>query len=292
MDTRPFLSRSYRNLYQEAINLLKDYYSENEAHAFAKRWLNDRYFLIHNKEFSPLYLDEKPEELSIWLYDLEQIATRKPLQYVLQTAFFDNLALHVTPDVLIPRPETEDLVSLIHQHNPQVTTNFSILDVCTGSGCIAIALKKRLPNAQVSALDISQYALAIAKLNAEKQQTPINFYHKDIFEALPQDFMHLDLIVSNPPYIPENEYRELPHHIKNFEPAIALVSTPNPIQFYEKISLVAKHWLKPQGQLWCEIHPHFHPQLQKLLQNHSYENIQFLKDFTEKPRFLFATKGN
>lgn len=292
MDSRPFLSSSYRNLFQEALNLLRNYYPENEASAFAKRWLQDRFFLIHNKTFSPLFLDEIPADLSLWHKDLEQIATGKPLQYVLQTAFFDNLTLHVTPDVLIPRPETEQLVSLIHQHNPQITTNFSILDVCTGSGCIAIALKKRLPNAQVLALDISPEALAIAQMNAEMHHAPITFYHKDLFKTLPLDFQHLDLIVSNPPYIPENEYLQLPHHIIHFEPAIALVSTPNPIQFYEKIIFNAKHWLKPHGQLWCEIHPNFLTQLQNLLLSNGFQNIQFLKDFADKSRFLFAFKGN
>jgi release factor glutamine methyltransferase len=211
----------------------------------------------------------------------------EPIQYIIgETEFFD-LTFKVTPDVLIPRPETEGLVRWIIQD--QAKPNLDVLDLCTGSGCIAISLYKYLNNASVSALDVSTGALATAKENADLNKANIHFLLKDILKAktLPQQY---DVMVSNPPYVRNLEKELMSNNVLEHEPHLALfVGDDNPLIFYSKIINLSKTYLKPNGTLYLEINEYLGDATKALLNSDSFLNIELKKDIFGKDRMLKAT---
>lgn len=182
------------------------------------------------------------------------LALGKPIQYILGKGWFMGKEFTVNENVLIPRPETEELVSWIIEYVSIKNKPLQIIDIGTGSGCISIALKNALPDCTITGLDISQEALNIAQLNATQLNTPIDWIQQDIlkFNSLPNTY---DIIVSNPPYIPNHEKINMQVQVKNYEPALALfVTNKDPIIFYRIIASLAKEYLNPHGQLFFEIH--------------------------------------
>jgi release factor glutamine methyltransferase len=178
----------------------------------------------------------------------------KPIQYILGKAWFMGRSFMVNEHVLIPRPETEELIEWVVDYAHIIAKPLQLLDIGTGSGCIAISLKKALPNCSLSAMDISAEALTVAKNNAASLETSIEFIEQDIIHqtTLPQVF---DVMVSNPPYIPIREKINMEAQVKNYEPLIALfVPNEDPLVFYRAIAQVAKKYLAPRGQLFFEIH--------------------------------------
>ena len=178
----------------------------------------------------------------------------KPIQYILGKAWFMGRSFMVNEHVLIPRPETEELIEWVVDYAHIIVKPLQLLDIGTGSGCIAISLKKALPNCSLSAMDISAEALTVAKNNAASLETSIEFIEQDIIHqtTLPQVF---DVMVSNPPYIPIREKINMEAQVKNYEPLIALfVPNEDPLVFYRAIAQVAKKYLAPRGQLFFEIH--------------------------------------
>ncbi len=178
----------------------------------------------------------------------------KPIQYILGKAWFMGRSFMVNEHVLIPRPETEELIEWVVDYAHIIAKPLQLLDIGTGSGCIAISLKKALPNCSLSAMDISAEALTVAKNNAASLETSIEFIEQDIIHqtTLPQVF---DVMVSNPPYIPIREKINMKAQVKNYEPLIALfVPNEDPLVFYRAIAQVAKKYLAPRGQLFFEIH--------------------------------------
>ena len=178
----------------------------------------------------------------------------KPIQYILGKAWFMGRSFMVNGHVLIPRPETEELIEWVVDYAHIIAKPLQLLDIGTGSGCIAISLKKALPNCSLSAMDISAEALTVAKNNAASLETSIEFIEQDIIHqtTLPQVF---DVMVSNPPYIPIREKINMEAQVKNYEPLIALfVPNEDPLVFYRAIAQVAKKYLAPRGQLFFEIH--------------------------------------
>ena len=178
----------------------------------------------------------------------------KPIQYILGKAWFMGRSFMVNEHVLIPRPETEELIEWVVDYAHIIAKPLQLLDIGTGSGCIAISLKKALPNCSLSAMDISAEALTVAKNNAASLETSIEFIEQDIIHqtTLPQVF---DVLVSNPPYIPIREKINMEAQVKNYEPLIALfVPNEDPLVFYRAIAQVAKKYLAPRGQLFFEIH--------------------------------------
>ncbi len=183
-----------------------------------------------------------------------ELKAGKPIQYVIGKAWFMGEAYSVNEHVLIPRPETEELVDWILEYAEIKGTSLRILDIGTGSGCIAIALKKALPNSNVSAIDISTNALKVAAENASILNAAIEFVPLDILNTafLPDQY---DVIVSNPPYIPMHEMENMEMQVAAQEPNIALfVPDEDPLVFYKAIARLAKLHLKPNGQLFFEIH--------------------------------------
>jgi release factor glutamine methyltransferase len=208
---------------------------------------------------------------------LSKLKKEFPVQYITGKTEFYSLPFNVNPDVLIPRPETEELVEWI-QDDAQDSKNIHILDIGTGSGCIAISLAKNITNATVYALDFSESALHTAQENAELNGVKITFIHQDILKAdsLTENF---DIIVSNPPYVRELEKKEIQKNVLNNEPHSALfVDNNNPLVFYNKITDLALTHLKPHGSLYFEINQYLGNEMLQMLADKGFSNTQLKKD--------------
>ena len=217
------------------------------------------------------------DDLDFLQNSLLKLKNQIPIQYMVGETAFYGLMFKVDKNVLIPRPETEELVEWIIQNNKN-SNSLKILDVGTGSGCIAISLAKNLPNAAVSALDISAEALNVAKNNAAMNQVRVEFINADILkiEKLATDF---DIIVSNPPYIRELEKSQMQQNVLSNEPHIALfVKNENPLLFYDKIAELAKKHLTENGVLYFEINQYLGPETVELLKSKGFKNIELKKD--------------
>jgi release factor glutamine methyltransferase len=196
----------------------------------------------------------EPSQIEQLDHYVEQLLNGKPLQYIIQKAWFLGKAYFVNEAVLIPRPETEELVEWIIEYAQIINKPLSILDIGTGSGCIPISLKLAIPNAHITAIDISKEALAIAEQNAANYHTEIEWIAQDILQTK-QLKDRYDIMVSNPPYIPLREKLAMQKQVADHEPEIALfVPDQFPLIFYSKIAHIGKSALKPNGQLFFEIH--------------------------------------
>jgi len=239
--------------------------------------------------------------------NLLQIATKQleqeiPIQYIIGKTEFFGLPFHVNKEVLIPRPETEELVEQVLKKVSLIKTcnssknetikekQLKVLDIGTGSGCIAISLKKQLPSSEVSALDVSNKALRVAKKNAFLNNVDINFVHQDILKTNDLDKLY-DVIISNPPYVRELEKKEIKNNVLNNEPHLALfVDNKNPLLFYNKIAELAKKFLIKNGQLHFEINQYLGKETIKLLAEKGFKNIQLKKDIFGNDRIITAFK--
>lgn len=223
---------------------------------------------------------------------LQAMLRHTPVQYVTGTGWFYGLELKVTPDVLIPRPETEELAEWIIEDVKKTGMHPGILDIGTGSGAIPLAIKHNLPFATVSAIDISAGALAVAKENAEKLSLEVNFSLVDVLDekataALPV----FDIIVSNPPYICDHESAGMQEQVVSYEPNIALFVPDNdPLRFYRRIGLLAKEKLVPGGSLYFEINEAYGAETVSLLQEQGYVQVILKQDLFGKDRMVKATK--
>ena len=223
---------------------------------------------------------------------LQQLLVQKPVQYVLNEAWFYKMKFFVNENVLIPRPETEELVEWIIKNVRRTTYDVrcTILDIGTGSGCIPVSLKRELHNTNVTAIDVSEKALQVAKKNAESLNAKIDFLKIDFlnennWKALPQ----FDIIVSNPPYIPFQEKEKLAKNVTAFEPDIALfVENKNPFIFYEKISTFAKSHLKQNGKIYVEVHEEYAENIKNIFENAGFIS-EIKKDIYGKERMVRAT---
>lgn len=245
---------------------------------------------ITNKPYKWLIIDPEAtftiSQFADWQVAAERILGGEPIQYVIGRAWFRDLELFVAPGVLIPRPETELLVDLIIEAEKKIL-NPKIIDIGTGSGCIALSLSQEIPNSSVFAVDYSVQALAIAKRNALELDLPIKFIHLDILQVERDQFSDFDCIVCNPPYIPESESKEMENHVVAFEPSSALfVPDEDPLLFYNKVSWLGTHWLKPGGWLFFEIHCDFGEQVVNLMQALGYIQIELHQDLSGRDRIV------
>lgn len=227
------------------------------------------------------------EEIEKWNAVLGELETQKPIQYIFGKAHFYGLEFEVNPNTLIPRPETEELVEWIITEN-KYKGQLSLLDIGTGTGCIAISLAKNLPDASVSAIDVSEGALATAKRNAKHNSVEVNFILKDILaaETLPQVY---DVIVSNPPYVRNLEKEEIKENVLQYEPHLALfVDDNDPLLFYRKIAQLAKTQLSPNGRLYFEINQYLGPETVQMLEDMGFVNVVLKKDIYGNDRMVAA----
>ncbi len=235
-----------------------------------------------------------PADDAAWLLlALSELMQAKPIQYILGHAWFMGMKLAVSEAVLIPRPETEELVRLVARYHASATAPLRIIDIGTGSGCIAIALKKALPGAQVYALDVSDDALRIARQNAESQSVAIDFIHADILEwdLVFQDEQRFDVIVSNPPYITTAEEGDMHRNVLEHEPHLALFVQGNaPLLFYEHIAAFASHHLQPGGDLYVEINRHYGQAVCDLFRKKGLGAVTLHQDMQGADRMVCANK--
>ncbi len=251
---------------------------------------------------------DKEEEQSLF-EALSQLKLQKPIQYVLGKALFMDLELEVNENVLIPRPETEELVQWVlddcqfERSRERADTKYlNILDIGTGSGCIAIALAKKLPNANVFAMDISKEALEVAQLNAKKNQVDVKFIQEDVLNPdielnlelvlnpKPEHQPIFDIIISNPPYVTFSEKSGIKNNVLDFEPHLALFVPDDDAQlFYKSIITLAKRNLKKDGGIYLEVNQYLGEDTTNLLKAHNFSEIELRKDIFGNHRMVKAT---
>ena len=230
------------------------------------------------------------KQYQYFLEALSQLKQEMPIQYIIGQTEFYGLQFRVNEHVLIPRPETEELVDLIVQ-SIKPAKRLRILDIGTGSGCIAISLAKQLTNAEVYAMDVSNEALEMAKANALENDVDVTFYNMDILQWKSNksffDDIQFDVIVSNPPYVRQFEKAQMRNNVLSHEPHLALfVEDTDPLVFYRAICELAVDKLVPGGELYFEINQYLGSDMQGLLENFSFKNTTLKKDFLGNHRFI------
>lgn len=239
------------------------------------------YYLGKDMVLSP----KKEQELEDILLRLSRF---EPLQYIEGRAVFLGREFQVAPGVLIPRPETEELVELMLKEIP---SDARILDVGTGSGCIAVSLAKELPHASVTAWDVSPEALCVARANACKLQAEVRFVECDVLTYLPDTDERYDVIVSNPPYITESEKCDMEPNVLQWEPSLALfVPDDDPLRFYSRIAALGCTMLNEGGRLYFEINRSMGNGMEEMLSEMDYVNVRVMKDLSQNDRFVIAEK--
>lgn len=291
--------KQYRNYFNET---LKTIYPITEIDSFFFLLLEE--YLGFRRVDIVLKSDFKitQETLNLLQSATKQLEQEVPLQYIIGKTEFYGLPFVVNKHVLIPRPETEELVAWVVSESSRFKTfntstkqttetkQLKILDIGTGSGCIPISLKKQLPFAKISAIDISEEALSVAKKNAVLNNVDIHFILQDILKTVALD-QHYDIIISNPPYVRELEKKELKNNVLKNEPHVALfVENDNPLIFYAKIAELAKKYLNKNGLLFFEINQYLGTETIDLVNKKGLKNIQLKKDMFGNDRIIVASK--
>lgn len=244
-----------------------------------------RFILALQPEYTLTKVEETP------LFEtLAKLKTQEPIQYILGETEFMGLSFKVNPSVLIPRPETEELVRwILEEVKANSKENSNILDVGTGSGCIPISLAKNLPAAQLTALDISESALQVAQDNAKQNEVNLSFVQANVLDADLQLEHTFDIIVSNPPYVRVVEQEEMKQNVTGFEPQEALyVPDDNPLLFYKRINQLAKTYLAEGGMLFYEINQYLASEMKVLMEQDGFSEIEVRKDIFGNFRMLKA----
>ena len=270
------------------VEALLPFYDEMEADSFFYLLLENKHQLRRIDLALDVDIEFSETDISNWNAILEKLKIQIPIQYIIGTTHFYGLEFIVDENVLIPRPETEELVDWIVKLNSKLSKkkNLKILDIGTGSGCIAVSLAKNIPNSEVFAIDVSEKALAIAKKNAILNKVLVTFLHKNILETknLSRKF---DIIVSNPPYVRNLEKAEIKPNVLDNEPHLALFVPDNdPLIFYKKIAELAAANLNPNGQLFFEINQYLGKETQELLEYIGLKNIELRKDIYGNDRMI------
>ena len=291
--------KQYRNYFNET---LKTIYPITEIDSFFFLLLEE--YLGFRRVDIVLKSDFKitQETLNLLQSATKQLEQEVPLQYIIGKTEFYGLPFVVNKHVLIPRPETEELVAWVVSESSRFKTfntstkqttetkQLKILDIGTGSGCIPVSLKKQLPFAEISAIDISNDALTVAKKNAVLNNVDIHFILQDILKTVALD-QHYDIIISNPPYVRELEKKELKNNVLKNEPHVALfVENDNPLIFYAKIAELAKKYLNKNGLLFFEINQYLGTETINLVNKKGLKNIQLKKDMFGNDRIIVASK--
>jgi release factor glutamine methyltransferase len=266
---------------------LADLYSDTELQSITRLLISkitgyNFTEILVNK--NTIFSDEQAQNVDNYL---EKLKNHMPIQYVLGETEFCGLNFNVDESVLIPRPETEELVEWIVK---EASPNSKILDIGTGSGCIAISLKHFLPNSEVFACDISEESLHTAIKNAKQNNTDIHFFQADILKYSKSDVLY-DVIVSNPPYIPVYEKDMLDFRVKDYEPSSALyVPDDDPLLFYRKIAEFAELYLVSGGKIFFEIYSEYAKDCVELLENMVFQQVVLKQDISGKDRMLCGIK--
>ena len=276
------------------IQELAPFYDAYEAESFFYLILEDKHKLRQIDLALNHELTFEESDIENWKTLLAELQKEVPLQYVLGKTNFYGLDFEVNEHVLIPRPETEELVEWIIAENSNIERlkNLKILDIGTGSGCIAISLAKNIPNAEVFVIDVSAEALTMAKKNAKNNNVEITFLLQSILETddLKQDF---DIIVSNPPYVRNLEKQEIKKNVLDYEPHLALfVEDKDALIFYRKIAQLAQKNLVGNGQLYFEINQYLGAEMTDLMEKMNFKNTELRKDIYDNDRMMKGMKSD
>ena len=272
------------------IAQLQGVYDKEELHSFF--YLLCDFFLQYSRFEVSMSQDTMVSETNIARFEkvLLRLKAQEPIQYILGTTEFYGLTFKVNEHTLIPRPETEELVDWVLSNLHDQDRVLDILDIGTGSGCIAISLAKNIPRARVSGIDISEKTLEVAQENAVKNQVLVSFCKKDILQttALKNKY---DVMVSNPPYVRQIEKKAMNANVLDYEPGVALfVTNEDPLLFYRKIARLAMMSLQTRGWLYFEINEYLSKEMDVLLKEIGFANIEIKKDFREVPRMIKCQK--
>lgn len=272
--------------FYELRSALLSLYDEGEASAIAHEILQHVTGLSKVERLLQKDALLSAEQAALYGRSKNELLSGRPMQYILGEVYFMGDRFIVSPAVLIPRPETEELVQwIVEEERPQ-----HVFDIGTGSGCIAISLKKRLPQSSADAIDVSSEALEIAKQNAAALNATVNFYNCD-FLTQQETLGQFDLIVSNPPYIPETEWETLHTNVRDHEPATALfVPGESALLFYNAIARFGKEHLTEHGSIYCELHRDYAEATAALFNDLGYADVILRKDIHGNPRMLRARK--
>ena len=279
-------------IYHNIINELIPFYPENEARSIAQLLLEKVTGFNLHKLIITKKVTLSNEQTQIMKHYLEQLKLQKPIQYILGEAYFFDLTFKVTPNVLIPRPETEELVEWIIE-TCAGKENLRLLDIGTGSGCIAVSLAKNLKGSSVYAIDISKEALEVAQENSRINGANVTF---SAFDFLKDDVTNIlgspfDIIISNPPYVRESEKELMQPNVLEYEPPTALfVPNNNPLIFYHAIAEKAPSILKQNGLIFCEINEYLGNETATLFRNFGFNFVVVKKDIHGKARMIKASR--
>lgn len=276
-----------KKAYKYIVESLKTCYTEREACAIAREVLEVRFGVTQldlcmgkDKHFS---LEERADLENI----VNRLAQSEPVQYVLGQTSFCGLTLEVGPGVLIPRPETEELVEWIRKDFKGYGAGLRILDAGTGSGCIAVALSNSFPETEVTAWDISKDALAIAQRNAEHTGAKVVFEEADILHPFVSEETVWDVIVSNPPYVCMSEKQDMMSNVLDYEPHTALfVPDDDPLLFYRALAVLAQRHLSPDGAFYAEINRAYFEQLKEMYHHYGFSEVMLRKDIYGNDRMV------
>jgi release factor glutamine methyltransferase len=270
---------------------LKDEYDASERLALFRLAAEDinGYSMIHIH----LHPDERVNESDLIRYSkwVKRLKNHEPVQYIRGKTWFMDLEIEVNPAVLIPRPETEELVNHVLSLNPQ--KDIKIIDACSGSGCISLALKHYLPIAQVDGFDVSQDAIDVARSNAKRLNLDVSYQQYDIMQNPPAEYSNkYDFLVSNPPYIPYREKVDLALHVSKSEPSIALfVDDDDALIFYKRLAKWGSSILKADGIIMAECHKNFPQDVSSLWQSMGIRDCVIHEDLSGHPRFVVGKTG-
>ncbi|MET2984391.1 peptide chain release factor N(5)-glutamine methyltransferase [Aureibaculum conchae] len=275
------------------IEVLKNSYPKKEILSFYYLLIEDCLKLPKTEIILQQNLKISENDLNYFKQSLKLLKEEKPIQYIIGKTEFYGLTFKVHENILIPRPETEELVSwILEEENLINSSSTNILDIGTGSGCIAIGLAKNLPKSKISAIDVSKKALAVAKQNATLNQVEVNFMEQDILNSnITPITTKYDIIVSNPPYVRELEKHEMHNNVLQNEPHLALfVKDENPLLFYDKIADFAKESLIESGLIYLEINQYLASETMQLLAQKGFNTIELRKDIFGNKRMIKAIK--
>jgi release factor glutamine methyltransferase len=284
-------------------NLIKDivnHYTEKILPIYGKEEASQLIWILteHFFEVDRMKLARNPElritesEMLTIHFAVKELSKNKPVQYITGESEFSGCRFQLNSDVLIPRPETEQMVQMIVNYVSNNQAVKRILDIGTGSGCIAVSLAKQLTHCEVFACDVSFSALELAASNAQLNKAEVNYFKFDLLNLTDTEELPVfDLIVSNPPYVTEKEKSQMQPNVLNYEPHLALfVTDDDPLLFYRKIALFAQKKLKSGGYMMLEINEMYGDDLKILLESFRFSEIEVLKDFHGKNRFVSAIK--
>lgn len=280
-----------QNTISKIKNELNYFYNKNEINSLISiiiefvTGMNNTQRLIRTDY---VFNDEQKKQTDLII---ERLKKHEPIQYIIGKTLFYDLNFHVNKSVLIPRPETEELVDWILTDNKHQKNKLEIMDIGTGSGCVAISLAQKIKMSHVTAIDISESALEIARKNAKLNDiSNISFVNTDILNEKTLKFeTTFDIIVSNPPYVTIQEFETMPQNVKKHEPHLALfVENKTPLIFYEAIAHLGKKYLKSGGALYFEINEKFGNEMIQMLHTLNYHDITLKKDINNKDRMIRA----